>query len=221
MCWSPDGEYIAFGGGESYSVTNIYVISKNASNLGEARKLTENGGALPAWSPDGKLIAYSSPEGVSLVPVQGGEPRVEVLGGTKPAWSPNGEYIAYVKEIGGKLHLTEIFLKRVGDGTERRLSYFGLIVWAPDWSPDGSYAAVTVFDVKEEGVKYDIWAVPVKGGVPIKVTDEPGTNYRGVVGADCPRWTPDGRWVAFYSPRGEHIGQGVSPAIWKVRFKRH
>ncbi len=221
VCWSPDAKYIAFGGRESYGVTNIYVIPRNAVSVDEGRKLTERGGSLPAWSPDGKSIAYSSLEGVSLVPAEGGEPKVEVPEGVNPAWSPSGKYIAYVKEIGGNLHLTEIFVKRVGEETERRLSYFGLFVWAPDWSPDGRFIAFPVKDVKGEGRKNDIWAVPAKAGEPIKVTDEPGTNYRGTIGADGPRWTPDGKWIAFYSPRGEHIGQGVSPAIWKVRFKRY
>lgn len=218
VCWSPDGKYVAFGGMESDWVPNIYVIARDAGSVDEAWRLTESGGTYPDWSPDGKWIAYGSPAGVSLIPAEGGQPIVEVPGGLNAAWSPGGEYIAYVKKIREGQDLTEIFIKRVGEDAERRLSYFGFYVWDPDWSPEGAFVAFPVKDVKDQERKNDIWVMPAKGGEPIKITDEPGTNYRGIIGADCPRWTPDGKWVAFYSPRGEHIGRAAAPEIWKVRF---
>src|SRR2546423_8069809 len=80
------------------------------------------------------------------------------------------------------LEPTDIFeLKTVGD---------------PRISPDGAWVAYTVssLDKKEDAADTDIYMAPVSGGAAIRLTSskKPETS---------PRWSPDGRYIAFLSGR--------------------
>jgi dipeptidyl aminopeptidase/acylaminoacyl peptidase len=66
----------------------------------------------------------------------------------------------------------------------------------PRISPDGAWVAYTVssLDKKEDNSDTDIYMAPTAGGSPIKLTasKKPETS---------PRWSPDGRYLAFLSGR--------------------
>ncbi len=66
----------------------------------------------------------------------------------------------------------------------------------PRISPDGAWVAYTVssFDKKEDTSDTDIYMAPTGGGAPIRLTSskKPETS---------PRWSPDGRYLAFLSAR--------------------
>jgi len=66
----------------------------------------------------------------------------------------------------------------------------------PQISPDGHRVAftVTVTDLATNTVDSDIWLVPVSGGEPRRLTTSPGADH-------SPRWSPDGRQLAFISHR--------------------
>ena len=77
-----------------------------------------------------------------------------------------------------------------------------------DISPDGSRVAVVVthLDRETDGYRSAIWVVDTAGGDPRQFTA--GTKRDG-----SPRWSPDGRWLAFTSERGEDKPQiAVMPA---------
>jgi len=65
-------------------------------------------------------------------------------------------------------------------------------------SPDGKWVvyAVATGDLEEDKTLTQLWLVPAAGGEPIPLTskDEDSTT---------PRWSPDGRYLAFLSARGE------------------
>jgi dipeptidyl aminopeptidase/acylaminoacyl peptidase len=70
------------------------------------------------------------------------------------------------------------------------------VVTDPQVSPDGRLVAYVVESLNGEKDAYqtDIWLVPVAGGEARALASSP-------VGDDAPRWSPDGRFVAFLSER--------------------
>jgi dipeptidyl aminopeptidase/acylaminoacyl peptidase len=72
-------------------------------------------------------------------------------------------------------------------------------------SPDGTKIAfvVTVMDVAANRGASDIWIVPSRGGEPRRLTSSPAADMN-------PRWSPDGRTIAFISTRSG------SPQVWTI-----
>jgi dipeptidyl aminopeptidase/acylaminoacyl peptidase len=68
----------------------------------------------------------------------------------------------------------------------------------PQLSPDGQWVAYTVKTalLKEDKNEERIWRVPIRGGEPVPMSAEG-------VSSSHPRWSPDGKYLAFLSARNE------------------
>ncbi len=78
----------------------------------------------------------------------------------------------------------------------------------PQISPDGNRVAyvITEMDLKTNRSRSDIWLIPLHGGEARRLTTDPGSNSR-------PRWSPDGRRLAFISTRSG------TPQIWMLDIR--
>ncbi|MGN6870712.1 MAG: S9 family peptidase [Solirubrobacteraceae bacterium] len=79
----------------------------------------------------------------------------------------------------------------------------------PDLSPDGRRVAFAVVDTdqEEDRLRWSIWVAPVDGSAPSRPFTEGPADKR-------PRWSPDGRWLAYISvtdDQSEHAHLRLAP----------
>ncbi len=193
--------------------------------LGETVKIANVPVPVPRlrWAPDGSAVGVLAlvngrPQVVSI-PVAGGAERVLT---TAPAgvfgyeWSPDGRQIAYLTrdpmpEEEARQRQDRSFVIHAdapdravrlvvqdGSGSTRVLTPADQYVDAFSWSPDGRELAYSSAPKSGFTAPYytRIYAVRADGsGAPRTLVDRTGTNTG-------PRFSPDGRWIAFITTNG-------------------
>ncbi|MDH4336785.1 MAG: S9 family peptidase [Candidatus Krumholzibacteria bacterium] len=227
---SPDGATVAFGvaavdsSGRAWDA-DVWTVDVAG---GAARRITHDDAwdDTPRWAPDGsgRLAFVSDREGanqVFMVALPDPEPRQLTdtpNGVTAFAWSPDASRLAFLTpggqseaarrraENGADVHIEDeatppsrIHIVDVATGTDRELPPIDAAdVTTLDWSPDGTRLAVTVQDQKGTiGFFYgsDIAVVDVTSGAMKTRVAREGMDFN-------PRWSPDGKSLAFLSHGG-------------------
>lgn len=164
--WSPDGAAVAFVR-EGEAGAAVWTVSGLG---GDERRLF----ALAGWSfgldwfPDGRSVVVSQPgdDGVQrlvrlYLDASGAQlltaPDQRLAGDYKPAVSPDGAWVAFVR--GGRLDQQDVYVVRVADGQERRLSRTGGRIRGVDWSPDGH----SVLYASDVGGGFGLWRAAIDG----------------------------------------------------------
>ena len=177
------------------------------------------------WSPDSTAVAVMAlvngrPQ-VVAIPMDGSAPRPltnapEGVFGFE--WSPDGKQVAYLTrdpmpELEARQRQERSFVIRADapdrparlavqdaeQSAERRLlTPVSHYVDAFSWSPDGREIAYSAAPKSGFTSPYytRIYAVPSTGGTPRTIVDRTGTN-------SGPRFSPDGRSIAFISTNGK------------------
>jgi Tol biopolymer transport system component len=154
----------------------------------------------PSLSPDGRSLLYVSAargnDDVYLLRIGGRKPinltEDSPADDSAPAFSPDGSQIAFRSERAGG----GIFVMGATGESVRRVTDFGN---DPAWSPDGRDLVVATEPVRDPMARAgnsQLWAVRTSGEGKRLVSNGDGVG---------PKWSPDGRWVAFW---------GLRPSTW-------
>lgn len=150
--------------------------------------------AFPTISPDGTLVVFSEVEGGQpflFVSRRGGSPIPLGQQGEQATWSPDGRQLAFRSSRGGGgLFLLDLTTQEV-----RRIATSG---FHPSWSPDGSrivYASERFVRPEERPTTASVLSiVHITTGISRRLILTPPLED-----AIQPSWSPDGKWIAFWS----------------------
>lgn len=139
--WSPNGEWIAFVGGDEIierSSRGICIVRFEGTGERCLTHTSQNE-FTPNWSPNGERIVYEAvahrnSDIYSIRRDGTGKRRLtrSRKDDTYPMWSPDGRWIAFLSKRGGN---TDLFVMRPDGSDKRRLTNSPGNEWAPDWEP--------------------------------------------------------------------------------------
>jgi len=222
---SSDGRWIVYA---SYYKDALELWSLDLQS-GQVRQLT-HGGAVnlePRFSPDGRRIVFVSTSFNRRFHIFVGQFRngelsdVQRLTGEtrstlpryyysqfdheiSPAWSPDGTEIIFVSNRGHIYGTGGFWRMKAEPGAQAREIHYEETTWRarPDFTPDGKRIVYSSY----LGQAWNqLWMMPSAGGdaLPISYGDFDNTN---------PRWSPDGKQIAFISNRHGN------PSLWVQQF---
>lgn len=210
--WSPDGRSIIY---VSYQHDAIELWLLDLST-GISRPLT-SGGAVnvePRWSPDGTRIAFVSTAYhnrfhifIADINADGLRTPVRLTGENKstlrryyysafdhelsPVWTRDGHGLIYVSNRNHIQGTGGFWQMEARPGSEAHEIHYEETTWRarPDLSPDGSRLVYASYLGRNW---HQLWLLPATGGDAFPI------SY-GDFDAVGPRWSPDGRTIAYIS----------------------
>ena len=221
--WSTDGKGLAITDSDlPNGPASIFLISLET---GERRRLTttppQSGGDFsPHFSPDGRWVAFTrsrstAVDDIYVVPAAGGEPRRVTRDGSETGtsgldWTADGREIIFSSRRGGGRALG-LFRVLITGGTPEQLPGIGEDSYAPTISRRGDSLAYLYQKLDD-----NIWRAP---GPNAANRDSPPTQLIASTRREgSPRYSPDGKRIAFASDRSGNVeiwtcdAEGGSPA---------
>jgi dipeptidyl aminopeptidase/acylaminoacyl peptidase len=215
--WSPDGRTIAFVTARGDDGRQIWLMPAAG---GEARQLTrvEGGASGPVWSADGSLLAFTSR--VWVDGDEGGE-RLRRLAESRSSALVYDELMVRHWDTWTDGRRSHVYAADPATGEARDLTP-GPYDTPPvglggfhdyDLSPDGTELAfVRNVDVPTAvGTGNNVWLVPTGGAEPTRLSTGDGNDV-------SPRYSPDGRWIAWLSQ--ERPGFEADRAVLMLHDRR-
>lgn len=215
--FSPDGSKLAFNRWASRSDSQTAVVDMDTQELQTYQTLAEGS---HAWTDEGKSIVFSRISGPSraslwMLDVDGGEiERLPIV--TSAAASPTiaGNRLAFM-QLGVNINLWEFELADSGSSTfsvgagggGQRLISSTQRQHSPDFSPDGE----SLVFVSDRRGPLDLWLAAADGSNARQLThanpkflDSDDLSVAdSLFSAGSPRWSPNGREIAFDGLYGE------------------
>ncbi|MFZ5819946.1 MAG: S9 family peptidase [Chloroflexota bacterium] len=207
---APDGNAIAFIK-DTASLSDVYLLPLNEPGAWPQRFTTDRDmvaywdDEIPQWSPDSKWLAFTIDGHVHVVSSDGGLPEKITdftEGGFAPKWMPDSErlIVGVTRHAADQLVLTD----RAGAWPRALTDSADGDHWDPQPSPDGKSIAYLLRRFDDIN-RLDICLLDLESGETRTLYGKPKTRTHS------PRWSPDGKWVAFICQEDGHDD------LWMVR----
>ena len=162
----------------------------------------------PNWTPDGQWLVINVNGKLYKLAPDGSSDLIEIPTGSITQCNNDHVVTADGKWIGlssndpaNRQYNSYVYVMPFEGGEPRKITPVG-----PSYlhgiSPDGKTAAYCAFRGPDQ--EQDVWAMPVKGGKEVRLTDAPGLD-------DGPEYSPDGKHIWFNSVRSGRM------QVWRMK----